>query len=137
VRGNWLTAAGALSLVIILAACFSQAASAATFVGGTGDWTFVGAPTVTTLGSSQAAEITFENHLDVSVLGVVMMVLRNNLGQTVYYTTASINLALGSYGTVYLIEGGVPPGVYNATFFAFTLGGIAISNCATMTFPAR
>ncbi len=136
-RSRSLSAAAALSLAIVLASSFAQAASASVFVGGTGDWTLVGDPTVQTLGASQAAELTYENHLATPVLGVVIMVLHNNIGQTVYYTTATINLNSSSYGTVFLVEYGVNPGVYNATFFAFSVAGIAISNCAETSFPAR
>ncbi len=58
-----LASAGALSVLVVLMLSFSQAAAAAPFVGQPGDWTIVGTPVVTTLGASQAAEATFDNHL--------------------------------------------------------------------------
>ena len=131
------TSAGLLSLAVVLASCFSQAAEAATFVGGTGDWTFVSAPTVQSLGFSQAAAVTFENHLGVAVLGIVIMVLHNDHGQTVYYSTATINITRGFYGTAYAAEVGVQPGIYNATIFAISTQGLAISNSTKLVFPAR
>lgn len=124
-------------LLLLLAPSFTQAAFAATFVGGTSDWTPVGAPVVTNLGFSEAAETTFQNNLDVSVLGIVVMVLHNDRGQTVYYSTATLNITRGLYATAYTVESGVSPGVYNATVFAISTGGIAISNPTTISFAAR
>ena len=58
---------------------------------------------------------TFQNNLDVAVLGIVIMVLHNNLGQTVFFSTATLNLTRGLSGTAYNVEFGLPPGIYNAT----------------------
>jgi hypothetical protein len=138
VKNRRIAAAGALSLALVLGMSFAPAAYAQTFVGEPSDWSFVGAPVVTTLGVQQAAQVTLDNHLEVSVLGIVILVLRNNLGQTVDFTTGTITLTtgLGAYGTVYLVVGGVQPGMYNATIFAFTLAGVAISNSTTVPFAA-
>ena len=103
--------------------CCCQAADASAYVGGTGTLTFVGTPTVVALGPLQAAEVTLDNHLGVSVLGIAIMVIHNALGQTIYYSTATLNLTRGSYATAYIVEAGVPTGVYNATIFAFSTGG--------------
>jgi hypothetical protein len=65
------------------------------------------------------------------------MVLRNNSSQTVYFSTGTVTIASGAIGTVELIEFGLAPGTYNATFFAFTFGGVAISlsTSALFTLP--
>lgn len=129
--------ATALVITVVLVASGAEAAQAASFVGGTDNWSVVGAPQVVALGISPAAATTFQNNLDVSVLGIVIMVMHNNLGQMVYYSTATLNLTRGFSGTAYTIEFGVPVGIYNATVFAFSTGGVAISNSSTFAFPAR
>ena len=109
---------------------------AATFVGGTNDWTFVGTPASHNIGISPAVASTFDNRLDVSVLAIVMMVLRDNSGQMVYYSTATLNITRGSYGTAYTPVFGLPVGTYYATIFAMTTGGVAISNSSSIAFSA-
>ena len=136
-KNRRLAAAAVLPLALIVMSCFSQTAAAVTFVGGTADWALVVTPTVTNLAFAQEAATTFENHLDVSVFGIVIMVIHNNLGQTVYYSTGTLRLAQGSYGTAYLVETGLPAGTYNASIFAFSTSGIALSNVTTFSFPAR
>lgn len=138
-RRRLAPSAAVLSLLLLLlvpSSCF-QAAEAETFVGGTADWTFVSRPTVSVLGISPAAATTFTNHLDVSVLGIVIMVIHNSAGQTVYYSTATLNITRGFSGTAYTVEAGLPPGIYNATIFAFSTSGVAISSSTTIPFPAR
>jgi len=135
-KRGMLAAAKTVSTALVLMILFSQAAEAQTFVAGPADWTFVGTPVVASLGISQAAEVTFDNQLSVSVLGIVIMVLHNNLGQMVYYTTSTMNLTVSARGTVYLAEGGAAPGMYTATVFAISTGGAPISNSTTFAFAA-
>jgi hypothetical protein len=132
-----LTARVSLSLALAVVLCCCQAAQASAYVGGTGALTFVGTPTVVTLGPLRAAEVTLDNHLGVSVLGIAIMVIHNALGQTIYYSTATLNLTRGSFATAYIVEAGIPTGVYNATIFAFSAGGVAVSNSTTIAFSAR
>lgn len=119
-------------MALIVLSCASQAAAATAFVGGTNDWTFVSEPTITRLGISEAAASTFDNRLEVSVLAVVIMVVRNDAGQMVSFSTATLNITRGSYGTAYTPEFGLPFGTYNATIFAMTIGGVAISNSSSV-----
>jgi hypothetical protein len=121
-------------LVLLLASHGAQAAMADTFVGGTADWSFVGTPRVTAFGVGPSASTTFHNNLDVTVIGIVLMVVHNNLGQTVFYSTATLNLTRGFSGTAYTVEFGLTPGVYKATIFAFSPSGVAISNSTTFSF---
>ena len=117
-------------MAVMLAVGAAQAAQADVFVGGTNVWTIVAGPTPQTLSGSPVEVVTYSNHLAVEVIGIVIMVLRNAAGQTVYYSTSSITLTGepgGSIGSAYLVAFGLPGGTYSATFFAFTLGGVPIS----------
>ena len=98
-----------------------------TAVGGTDVWTMVGAPSFLKVGIGPLAAVSFSNHLTVDVSGIVIMVLRNNSSQTVYFSTGTVTIASRAIATVELVEFGLPVGTYNATFFAFTFGGVAIS----------
>jgi hypothetical protein len=55
----------------------------------------------------------------------------------VYFSTGTVSIASGAIGTVELVEFGLPGGTYNATFFAFTFSGVAISlpTSALFTLP--
>jgi hypothetical protein len=112
------------ALLVLSAA---QAVQADTFVGGTTAWAMIGSPSYQTTGTVPGAMVEYSNNLSVPVAAIVMMVLRNNSSQTVYYSTGTITLSSGGSGPVELPEFGVIPGTYNATFFAFTFGGVAIS----------
>jgi hypothetical protein len=137
VRSRRIALAGVLSLLLIITPSFISAVKDSNLIGGTDSWTFVGTPVVERLGIFRAAETTLSNHLPHSVLGVVIMVLRNSQGQTVYYSTATLNITRGLYWTAYTVEYGLAPGVYNATIFAISTTGVAISNSSTVTFVAR
>jgi hypothetical protein len=137
-KGNLSTRmAPALLLVLLVIGSAAQAAEADTFVGGMAAWSIVGAPTESTLNMSPVGVTTFHNNLDVAVLGIVIMVLRNNLGQAVYFSTATMNVTRGMSSTAYNVEFGVTPGIYNATYFVIATTGVAISNSTTAPFSAR
>jgi len=129
--------AGGLSIAALLVLSSAQAAQADTFVGGTNVWSMVGSPSFPTTGIIPSASVTYSNNLGAAVAGIVIMVLRNNSSQTVYYSTGTMTLSSGGLGSVQLLEGGLPLGTYNATFFAFTFGGVAISapTSALFTLP--
>ena len=127
----------AFMIAIVLASFGAQAANALTLVGGTSNWTAVGSPKMVLMGTFSTAGTTFHNNLDVRVLGIVIMVLHNRIGQTVTYSTATLDLTRAFTGTAYTVELGLPSGVYNATIFAFSISGVAISNSSTFEFLAR
>jgi hypothetical protein len=127
VNASLLARVGGLSIAILLVVSAAQAAGADTAVGGTNVWTMVGAPSFPTGGSYPVGVVSFSNHLTVDVSGIVIMVLRNNSSQTVYFSTGTVTIPSGAIGTVELIEFGLAPGTYNATFFAFSFSGVAIS----------
>jgi hypothetical protein len=121
---------GALAFAVLIALGAAQGAEADIFIGGTDDWTMVGAPSVQIINGSNMGVVSYSNHLAVAVTAIVIMVLRNDLNQTVYFSTSTLTLSGGPTGTIgpaYIVEFGLAPGVYNATFFAFTFGGVAIS----------
>jgi hypothetical protein len=128
---------GGLAIAVLLVVSAAQVAEADTFVGGTNVWTMVGSPSFVTTGSNPLGVVSFSNHLSVSLTGIVIMVLRNNSSQTVYYSTGTVTIAPGAIGAAYLVEFGLPPQTYNATFFAFTFAGVAISlpTSAPFTLP--
>jgi hypothetical protein len=129
-------AISALAIALLLVSSGAEVAMGDAQVGGTANWTIVGAPTFTRIGISPTLETTFQNNLDVAVLGIVIMVVHNNLGQTVFYSTATLNLTRGFSGTAYNVEFGLSPGIYKATIFAFSTSGVAISNSTTVSFSA-
>jgi hypothetical protein len=123
---------GGLSIAILLVLGAAQPAEAD--VGGTDVWTMVGAPSFSTGGNFPFGVVSFSNHLSFDVPGIVIMVLRNNLGQTVYFSTGTVTIASGAIAAVELVEFGLAPGTYNATFFAITFGGVAISPLTSALF---
>jgi hypothetical protein len=128
---------GGLSFAALLVLGAAQGAQADTFVGGTNVWTMVGPPSLVTTPSNPMGVVAFSNSIGVTVSGIVIMVLRNNASQTVYYSTATLTLESGKIGSAALVEFGLVPGTYNATFFAITFGGVAISSStsALITLP--
>jgi len=129
--------AAALAVVALLVLSSGSAASADTFVGGTNAWTLVGSPSSSSDCIGPCELLSYSSHLSVSVQGIVLMVLRNNSSQMVYLSTASATIASEGIAQVYLVEFGLAPGTYNATFFALSFAGVAISlpTSATFTVP--
>jgi len=129
--------AGGLLFALLLVLGVAQAAQANTSIGGTNVWTMVGSPSLGANGIGPYALVSYSNHLSVSVPGIVLMVLRNNSSQTVFLSTATATIAPGAITSADLVEFGLAPGTYNATFFAFAFDGVAISlpNSALFTVP--
>ena len=129
---------GGTSAAVLIVLCAAQAAHADTSVGGTSVWTMVGSPSFVTTGTYPLGAVSYSNHLSVDLTALVIMVLRNNSSQTVYFSTSTVTIAPGAIGTVHLVEFGLNPGTYNATFFAFTFAGVGITlpTSAPFTIPA-
>lgn len=134
VNGALLARLGGVIFAAILVLGCAQGAAADTVLGGTGVWTMVGAPSLVTNLSNPGAVVAFSNNAGVTVSGIVIMVLRNNSSQTVYYSTATLTIPKGQILSAMLVEFGLPGGTYNATYFAFTFGGVAISSATTAPF---
>jgi hypothetical protein len=114
----------------------ASAVEASTFYGGTGTWTVLGTPTQPTQFVSPALNVTYQNSQSIPVEGLVVMVLHNAMGQTVLISTATLSLQASSSGTALLLENGLPSGDYNASVFAFTFAGVAISTSTDVVFVA-
>ncbi len=128
--------AATIAVALLVSSClFARPVGAATVVGGTTQWTFAFPVTFKSVGIFTAAQATFQNHFNSTVLGLALLVLHNNLGQCVYITTSTISLTPDQYGTVYLVISGVNPGQYSATIFVMSQGGVAISNSTTIGYP--
>jgi hypothetical protein len=124
----------AMLVAVLLTLGAAQGAEAATFVGGTNAWTLVGSPSFNYAGGNPLGLTTWSNHLGVNVTGIVIMVIRNSAGQTLTYSTATATIASGAIGTNENVVFGIAPGSYTATFFAFTFGGVSISNATTIAY---
>jgi hypothetical protein len=127
---------GALAVSLLLVIGAAQAAEAQTFIGGTSVWTVVAAPTASPTGIAPTEATAFSNHASVDVTGIVLLVLKNTAGQTIYYTSATVTIAPGGIGTSYDAIFGVAPGTYNATIFAIAASGVAISASTSVPFTS-
>lgn len=126
------SAAGLVSLVLL--AGLAIPASAAPLVGGTGNWTVTGAPIVATVASQETVQVTFQNNLNVSVLGLVGVVVHNSQGQTIFLSASTtLVIPAGQSLTAYAVVFGIASGTYSTTIFAMTPNGVAISAPTTAT----
>jgi len=126
---------GGISVAVLIVLSAAQAAHADTSIGGTDVWTLVGSPSLVTTGTYPLGAVSYSNHLSVDLTAIVIMVLRNNSSQAVYFSTSTVTIAPGAIGTVHLVEFGLDPGTYNATFFAFTFAGVGITLPTSAPFP--
>jgi hypothetical protein len=122
-----LARSGSLAFALLLVLSAAQSARAESSIGGTNVWTMVGSPSFGANEIGPYALVSYSNHLSVTTEGIVVMVLRNNSGQTVFFSTATATISPGSIAAEALVEFGLPAGTYNATFFAFGFSGVAIS----------
>jgi len=132
-RQSLVRACGVLSALLLLASA-GQGALADTFIGGTNAWTMVGAPTFARSFGNPVALLTYSNHLGVNVTGIVIMVLRDNSTRLVYFSTSTVTIPAGGLGTLQMVEFGQAAGTYHASFFAFTFGGVALSQTNSTLF---
>lgn len=126
--------ASSLLFALLLLLGEAQVVQADTLIGGTNVWTMVGSPSHGTSAIGPYALVSYSNHLTVQVPGIVIMVLRNNSGQTVFFSTATVTIAPGTIDSADLVEFGLAAGTYNATFFAFAFDGVAISTSTSALF---
>jgi len=95
-------------------------------------FTLTSPPTQCTLNGSPCIKATFANNSNSTMLVIAFGVLRNTLGQMVYYTAGTVTPGAGQNGTVYLAISGVPTGSYNATVFVVTTNGVGISTSSSI-----
>ncbi len=101
-----------------------------------GYWVPLGPPKVVQLGTYQAIEVNYSNYGSAYPMGIVMMVIHNSQGQTVQWTTCTLQIPDGETRTAYTVSIGLEPGTYSATMFVVYTSGIAISPTVTVTFSA-
>jgi len=100
---------------------------------GTSCFTGSGTPTEQQLGANKAIVATFTNNSNAPQTAIVYAVVHNALGQTVYYTTATVSPAAGASAQAQLVLFGLPSGSYTATIFVTSTGGTAISTSSTVS----
>ncbi len=88
-----------------------------------------------TLCSGYCFSATYTNNASANVTAVIYGVVRNDIGQTIYYTTATLHLPPGTNETAFLVWAGLGP-PYNVTYcmnvFAVTPSSIVISTTSTI-----
>jgi hypothetical protein len=98
--------------------------------------TFVGAPSLRTIGAGTMIEITYVSHAQgCDYLGILFLVAHNSISQTVYIATATILLPPNLNVTVYPLVFGFPSGTFlNSTIFVVSPSGVALSSSTTLIF---
>jgi len=100
---------------------------------GTACMSVSGTPSVSKSGANTIISATFTNNSNAPQTAYIYAVVHNALGQTVYYTTATVSPAAGSSQAGQLVLFGLPSGTYSATVFAVSTSGTAISSTTTVT----
>jgi len=100
---------------------------------GTSCMAISGSPTVTTSGPNKIIQATYTNNSNAPQTAFIYAVVHNALGQTVYYTTATITTSAGGSQTGQLVLFGLAPGTYSATVFVVSSSGTALSATSTVS----
>jgi hypothetical protein len=85
-------------------------------------------------GPNYVFAMTYANSANISLLGIVFLVVHNSLGQTLEISTGSVVLAAGANGTAFPVVFGLAPGMYNGTYFVISAAGTAMSSASTLNF---
>ncbi len=131
---NTLTVISAIALTVFPA--FATTATASPFYGGTDLWTLANPPAYNPQGPGFSYNETFTSHVNITVTGFVYLTAHNGIGQTVEIVECSLTLAAyatGSCSDVVML----PKGTYQASIFAVSASGIAISNSTSITFQGN
>jgi len=92
-----------------------------------------GTPAVSKSGGNTIISAAFTNNSNAPQTGYIYAVVHNALGQTVYYTTATVSPAAGASQTGQLVLFGLPSGTYSATIFVVSTSGTAISGTTNVS----
>jgi len=92
-----------------------------------------GTPSVTKSGGNTLIQASFTNNSNAPQTAYIYAVVHNALGQTVYYTTATVSPAAGATQTGQLVLFGLAPGSYTATVFVVSTSGTALSTSSTVS----
>jgi len=94
----------------------------------------VGTPTTSTSGGNTLISATYTNNSNAPQTAFIYAVVHNALGQTVLYTTSTLNnIAAGGSQTGQLVLFGLAPGTYTATLFVVSTSGTALSTTSTVS----
>jgi hypothetical protein len=85
-------------------------------------------------GPNYVFAMTYANSANISLLGIVFLVVHNSLGQTLEISTGSVVLAAGANGTAFPVVFGLAPGTYQGTYFVISPAGTAMSSTSTLNF---
>ena len=97
-------------------------------------WVQISVPTYGPLNSNPSFAVSYGNLSNITITGIVFMVIHNSIGQTVFISTATLQLGSDDSGTAYPVAFGLLPGQYQATFFVTQPSGVAISTSSTASF---
>jgi len=100
---------------------------------GTSCMSLSGTPSVTKSGGNTLIQASFTNNSNAPQTAYIYAVVHNALGQTVYYTTATVSPAAGATQTGQLVLFGLAPGSYTATVFVVSTSGTALSTSSTVS----
>jgi hypothetical protein len=124
-------------IALIVYPAFATTATASQFYGGTGVWTWANPPAYNPQGPGFYYNETLTSHINITVTGFVYLIAHNGVGQTVYIVECSLTLAAyatDSCADVVLLTNGT---TYQASIFAVSASGIAISNSTSVTFQGN
>lgn len=92
-------------------------------------------PACTRLGYMEAASVVYTNHAAYDLYPLVVGVVKDSAGQTIFYTTAMIGMAMNGSSTAYLAIPDLGGRAHSETIFAMTLSGIGIGPALTLHCP--
>jgi hypothetical protein len=124
---------GSTGVALAIPPSFAVTSGSPTTCNSTSCMTANGTPTQTTIGQNKAVQTSYTNNSNAPLTAIVYAVVHNSAGQTVAYSTATLNLAAGASGTAYDVLFGLAPGTYSVTVFVTSTSGTAISGTSTVT----
>ncbi len=128
-----LEATGSTSVALAIPPTFTVSSGSTTTCNSTTCMTANGSPSSTTVGPNKAVQTSYTNNSNAPLTAIVYAVVHNAAGQTVSYSTATLQLNAGQSGTAYDVLFGLAPGTYTVSVFVTTTSGVAISSTSTVT----
>jgi hypothetical protein len=129
--GTWTVTLSASSLAGN--AAIPQSITVTVFVSTNQYFTLLGTPSQITIGGFPAVNATFTNNLNIVQTGIVFAVVKNSLGQTIYYTTSTISPAAGASASAILVLAGLAHGTYSVNIFVVSPTNVAVSTSTTVS----
>jgi hypothetical protein len=92
-----------------------------------------GTPTSGKVGNYEGVSVTYTNEWSTSQNVVAFGVWKNSLGQTIYISAGSANMATGASQSFFLPEVGLASGTYTVNVFVWTTSNVAVSVTTPVT----